>query len=125
MIKQQILHPDGDYREVGRWLADKGIHSVMLVCGQSVRFLKVNVWFEKLKQSQAVKLTVFSNFQPNPRYESVCEGVRLFHEVGCEAIIAVGGGSALGCGQVHQAFFQHGARKRLSCAENRTQHQFR
>lgn len=95
MIKQQILRPDGDYSEVGRWLADKGIHSVMLVCGQSVRFLKVNAWFEKLKQSQAVKLTVFSDFQPNPRYESVCEGVRLFHEAGCEAIIAVGGGSAL------------------------------
>ena len=95
MTKQQILHPKGDYREVGLWLERKGICNVMLVCDQSIRFLKINAWFEKLKQSQAVKLTVFSDFQPNPLYESVCEGVRLFHEAKCEAVIAVGGGSAL------------------------------
>lgn len=95
MTKQQILRLNGDYREVGLWIEHKGIHSVMLVCDQSVRLLKIHAWFENLKQSQTVKLTMFSDFQPNPLYESVCKGVHLFHEAGCEAIIAVGGGSAL------------------------------
>lgn len=39
--------------------------------------------------------TVFSNYQPNPLYENVQDGVKLFREESCDAIIAVGGGSAM------------------------------
>ena len=95
MTKQLILYPNGNYREVELWLEHKGIRNVMLVCDQSIRFLKINAWFEKLRRSQFVRITVFSDFQPNPLYESVCKGIQLFHEAGCEAIIAVGGGSAM------------------------------
>lgn len=38
---------------------------------------------------------VFSNYQLNPLYENVQDGVRLFREEKCDAIIAVGGGSAM------------------------------
>lgn len=37
----------------------------------------------------------FSNYQPNPLYENVQDGVKLFREKKCDAIIAVGGGSAI------------------------------
>lgn len=37
----------------------------------------------------------FTAFQPNPLYEQVCEGVELFEREGCDAIVAVGGGSAI------------------------------
>lgn len=37
----------------------------------------------------------FSDFQPNPLYESVVEGVKVFRDEGCDSIIAVGGGSAI------------------------------
>ena len=36
----------------------------------------------------------FSDFQPNPLYESVAEGVKLFRDEKCDAIIAVGGGKS-------------------------------
>ncbi len=37
----------------------------------------------------------FSEFTPNPLYEQVCEGIKLFNDSNCEMIIAVGGGSAI------------------------------
>lgn len=37
----------------------------------------------------------FTDFTPNPLYEQVCEGVKLFNRENCEMIIAVGGGSAI------------------------------
>lgn len=37
----------------------------------------------------------FADFAPNPRYEDVCKGIDLFNGAGCDAIAAVGGGSAM------------------------------
>ncbi len=38
---------------------------------------------------------VFTGFDANPVYEQVLEGVRLFRERGCDALVSVGGGSAI------------------------------
>ena len=38
---------------------------------------------------------VFSGFSPNPLYEQVVEGVKVFNENSCDMIVAVGGGSAI------------------------------
>ena len=37
----------------------------------------------------------FSDFKPNPLYDSVVEGVELFKKENCDSIFAVGGGSAM------------------------------
>lgn len=37
----------------------------------------------------------FSGFSPNPLYEQVCEGVRVFNAENCDTVLAVGGGSAI------------------------------
>ena len=36
-----------------------------------------------------------SFFTPNPLYEDVCKGIKLFNAKGCDTIIAVGGGSSI------------------------------
>ena len=38
---------------------------------------------------------IFKDFTPNPLYQQAAEGVRLFNSTGCDAIVAVGGGSAM------------------------------
>ena len=38
---------------------------------------------------------VFDNFTPNPVYEDVVSGVRLFNNSGCDCILAIGGGSTI------------------------------
>ena len=62
---------------------------VLLVCGNSFDRLEISAPILKLNPVR------FSSFSPNPVYEDVCAGVDLFRASGCDAILAVGGGSAL------------------------------
>lgn len=74
--------------ELSYLLADK---KVFLVCGKSFDRLCIKEDVEK-----ACGGTVrFSDFSPNPIYEDVCKGVELFNRNKCNAILAVGGGSAI------------------------------
>ena len=62
---------------------------VMLVCGGSMDRLSIG---SAVKELAAVR---FSGFSPNPLYEDVAAGVKQFLEADCNAILAVGGGSAM------------------------------
>ena len=95
MSEQRILSADNQYAELDNYIKDSGCKSVMLVCDESLRFLKIKDYFETFSERHHVSLTQFSDFKPNPLYESVVEGVRLFHANGCDMIITVGGGSAM------------------------------
>lgn len=92
---QKILTASEDYRELDACFKEAGIQNFFLVCDSSLQFLKINSYFQNLPERTSVKFTAFSNFQPNPLYESVEEGVKLFNECGAQMIVAVGGGSAL------------------------------
>lgn len=41
------------------------------------------------------KYVEFTNFSVNPKYEEVCVGLRKWKECDCDAIVAIGGGSAI------------------------------
>lgn len=77
-------------KELKEWITKQD--RVLLVCDMSIRFLdQLNGELE----SVSVPIIRFSDFQPNPLYESVVKGVELFRQEGCNAILAVGGGSAI------------------------------
>ena len=79
--------------DVEKILRDEKAGSVLLVCGNSFRGQKL---YEELKgcvEASGVRLTEFSDFTPNPAYESVEKGIEAFREQGCDFIIAAGGGS--------------------------------
>ncbi len=95
MSEQRIISAENNYAELDKYIKDSGCKSIMLVCDESLKFLNIKNYFDILEDRLNVKLTRFSNFKPNPLYESVVEGVQLFHEKSCEMIIAVGGGSAM------------------------------
>lgn len=44
-----------------------------------------------------ISYTVFNHIGANPTSDMVEEGVKLYHEKGCQAIIAFGGGSPMDC----------------------------
>ena len=92
MAAQTVLSAGGDYAELDAYLRENRIKKIFLVCGGSIRSLPINGYFEKLTDIRIVR---FSGFQPNPLYESVVEGVRLFRREKCDLIAAVGGGSAM------------------------------
>lgn len=95
MANQTIFTAEGHYQALDRWLTDNHIHTLLLVCDASLTFLKIKDYFAGLYERLGVKVVKFDGFHPNPLYESVVEGVALFRREGCQAIAAVGGGSAI------------------------------
>ena len=63
-----------------------------MVVDSSYPFLSIKESIEALPIEGKV---LFSDFTPNPFYEQVCNGVELFKTTSCDAILAVGGGSAI------------------------------
>ncbi len=56
-----------------------------------------------LKKEIAQKLpqgVVFSSFTPNPKYEEMLEGLKLFKSSGCDSIVSIGGGSCIDVAKV-------------------------
>lgn len=78
-----ILH---NYDELDKYLGEKAL----LVCGSSIESLKIYDYFKGKNN-----IVRFSDFSPNPLYESVAKGVDIFHKENCDTIVAVGGGSAM------------------------------
>ncbi len=94
-----IITADQNYKGLDNWLADK--KKVLLVCDLSIQFLDK---FNKKLEEIAIPMVRFSDFQPNPLYESVVEGVKLLRNESCDSIIAVGGGSAMDVAKCIKAY---------------------
>lgn len=72
-------------------LQEVGCQKLFLVIDSSYPFLNIKDAIEALP----VEKVKFSDFKPNPLYEQVCKGIELLKESKCDAILAVGGGSAI------------------------------
>lgn len=81
---QQILK---GYENIENALSEVGSKRYMLVCDTSLPFLPIKDSFHPA--------ALFNEFTPNPLYEQVCAGVKLFNDNQCDAIVAVGGGSTI------------------------------
>lgn len=92
---QKLLTSKDDYQELDEYLKSIDERVVFLVCGGSIKYLHINEYFETLKKRLGIGVVRFSDFRPNPLYESVVEGIKAFKESGSNLIIAVGGGSAM------------------------------
>ena len=73
-------------------LKEVGCKKLFLVINSSYPFLNIKDAIEALSVEEKVK---FSDFTPNPLYEQVCNGIELLKSSHCDAILAVGGGSAI------------------------------
>lgn len=90
---QEILHASDQYRELDQYIARNGIKKICIVHGDSLRHLRINSYIEEL--ARKAKVISFSDFISNPSYESVVKGVQVFRREKCDAILAIGGGSAM------------------------------
>lgn len=85
---QRIIEIQDNY-EIIRNLFEP-TEKVFLVCDGSFSYLKIGKYFDTMPN-----LVKFSDFKPNPDYESVKKAVALYRSEGCSSIVAVGGGSAI------------------------------
>lgn len=89
-MEQRLITAKDNYAGFDCWL--EGKTKVLLVCDDSIKFLGS---FNKKLEETGVSVVKFSDFQPNPLYESVVKGVGIYRKEGCDSIVAVGGGSAM------------------------------
>ena len=86
---QRIINGIADLPEI---LNEVGCKKLFLVIDSSYPFLNIKDAIDALPVEEKVK---FSGFTPNPLYEQVCNGIELLKSSHCDAILAVGGGSAI------------------------------
>lgn len=95
IMEQEIITPTDDYRKLDEWLEKTAPEKIMLVCGKSISYHKKFCKHLQKIEKEGIGIVPFQNFQPNPLYENVLDGVELFRNEKCNCIIAVGGGSAI------------------------------
>ena len=95
MTEQNKIIVSESYCEIDKFLEENAINSIFIVGDSSLHFLKLGEYFSLLKTRLGINVTYFNDFQPNPQYESIVKGVKQFNEKKCDAIFAVGGGSAI------------------------------
>lgn len=91
MKKQEIISKEVTVKLVEDFLKDYNVNSFMLVCGNSLKKLP----FAKELFNMPSLAVRFSDFDPNPDYESIVKGVDIYKQKGCDSIVAIGGGSPL------------------------------
>ena len=90
-MSQTVYSGVNSYKRISDIIKNLNVRKPMLVCGKSFDQLKVKGFLENL----GVKTVRFSDFSSNPVYEDVCKGVMLFRNEACDALLAIGGGSAI------------------------------
>jgi len=87
-----------------------GVKKLFLVVDSSYPFLNIKDAIEALP----VEKVKFGDFTPNPLFEQVCRGIDLLKSSGCDAILAVGGGSAIDVAKcIKLAFLADAGKKAL------------
>lgn len=81
-MKQRVID---SYSELDEWL--KGKNRPLVICSPKRQ--------GEFLSHLPISAVMFNDYQPNPLYKNVQAGVRAFREGKCDAIIAVGGGSAM------------------------------
>ncbi len=94
-MKQIILSPKDNYSEVDNYLKNLNVKRIFLVCGNSIKKLSIDEYFNSLFLRLNIEVVRFSQFSPNPTYDSVLLGIEAFRASSSDMIIAVGGGSAM------------------------------
>ena len=102
-MEQQYIYDDYDSLDgiIKKYNANK----VFLVCGKSYDSLAFATHFSAIMEKYSISVERFSDFEPNPLYESVCKGVKSFNASGAKLIVAVGGGSAIDVAKCIKLYF--------------------
>lgn len=97
-IPTKIYFGRGQIANLGKVVREYGSRVLLVYGGGSIK--KTGLYDKVLEQVQGLPVTELSGVDPNPRIESVREGVKLCRENKVDVILAVGGGSVTDCAKV-------------------------
>lgn len=92
---QKVICTKGDYSELYDYIRGCGCKNILLVKDGVFDKLTLANKISAIEELCGCTIVPFDDFVPNPQYGSVEKGVSLFRASKCDAIMAVGGGSAI------------------------------
>lgn len=87
----------GCIKRMPELLKKDNVNNILLVTGPNITKRGLNRGLMEALDEAGISYTVFNHIGANPTSDMVEEGVKLYHEKGCQAIIAFGGGSPMDC----------------------------
>ncbi|MCR5715815.1 MAG: iron-containing alcohol dehydrogenase [Lachnospiraceae bacterium] len=97
---QELIHEYGAVHRIPALLTAHGKQRILLVTTAGMlRRGSLDGLLEELKE-KAIHCVTFTDLTPDPTVEQVENGVYLFLQNHCEAIVAIGGGSVLDCAKI-------------------------
>jgi alcohol dehydrogenase class IV len=91
----ELLEGNGSIRKLPKYIKSKKIKKVLIVTDKGI--VKLNLMAPLLEEleKEGIEYIVFDNVEPNPKIDNIEAALAVFKENGCEATIAVGGGSSI------------------------------
>lgn len=104
MKAQVMLFGDNKYLELFEQLKKENINNILIVCGKNTQKLDIYSDFIMMCNRRNLLYYLFDDFEANPHYNSVKKGVEYLKRNKCDAIIVIGGGSAIDVGKCIKMF---------------------
>jgi alcohol dehydrogenase class IV len=98
-IPTEILAGAGRIKELPGRVRDLGLRRVLLVTDPGVAALPFFAGIRAALQAENIEVSVFKDVHPDPQAFDVASGAAAYLAHAAEAVIAIGGGSALDCGK--------------------------
>lgn len=87
----------GSVKELPKFLKDKGFKSILIVTDGGLYKLGMADPILAACEAEGMKGCVYHDVVPNPTIGNIEDGLAMYKENGCDAIVALGGGSAMDC----------------------------
>ena len=93
----ELLEGPGSVKKLPELIKEKGYSKVLLVTDKVLMDLGLPKGMLEAMDTAGIEYVIYDGVQPNPTDRNVNEGLKLFMENGCQAMIAFGGGSPMDC----------------------------
>lgn len=109
----------GSLDDLAPFLQREGVRKALIVTDASINKLGLLKPVQAALEKGGAESVVYDGVMPNPTLENVDDGVRLMKDNGCDAIVAVGGGSANDCAKAIRILEANGGELRDYMGGNR------
>ncbi|BCN23995.1 iron-containing alcohol dehydrogenase [Vibrio alfacsensis] len=100
MPRPTLFSGAGSAYELIEAIAELGFKKLLLVTDEGLAQIGMANQISQSAQSQGLEVVLYSEVKPDPTYEQVEDGLDVYYRSQCDAILALGGGSAMDCAKV-------------------------
>lgn len=100
MPKPTLFSGPGSIHELTEAIADLGFKKLLLVTDEGLVKIGMAEQVAESARARGLDTALYAEVKPDPTYDQVERGLNVYLESGCDAILALGGGSAMDCAKV-------------------------